>query len=92
MHTTLGYWRTAKRSSEQCYPENKKAESPIHLGNPAVSKIYRMFCYRGSTDTPQKSLAMSNNSHSQVPHLGFKDPWLSAPPSWMVWLCRINPF
>jgi hypothetical protein len=62
---------------------DNKTESSIHFGNPAVFKLYRLFRYGGSANDPAIILTQLR-SHSQVPHLGFKDPWLSVPSSRMV--------
>jgi hypothetical protein len=70
---------------------NKKAESPVHFGNPAIFSICRLFRYSSSVNDLAKILTQLS-SHSQAPHLGFKDPWLSVPPSRMVWLWRQPPF
>jgi hypothetical protein len=67
----------------------RKIEKPGQdFGNPAVSKLCRLSRYGGSAINPAVKLTQRSKSHSQVPHLIFKDPWLSAPSSQMVWLCR----
>jgi hypothetical protein len=64
---------------------SKQKKKSGHLfGNPAVSELCRLSRYSSSASKSAKTLSTSDNSHSQVPHLEFKDPWLSAASSLMV--------
>ena len=63
---------------------NKKPSHPFTSAtrlsqNLSISSLMQLY------EHPGKILANLDNSHLQVPHLGFKDPWLSVPPSRMVW-------
>jgi hypothetical protein len=62
----------------------QKKKSDHLFGNPAVSELCRSSRYSSSANNPAKTLSKLDNSHSQVPHLEFKDPWLSAASSQMV--------
>jgi len=64
--------------------KKQKKKSDHLFGNPAVSELCRLSGYGSSANNPAKTLSGLNNSHSQVPHLEFKDPWLSAASSQMV--------
>jgi hypothetical protein len=62
----------------------QKKKSGHLFGNPAVSELCRLSRYSSYANNPAKTLSKLDNSHSQVQHLEFKDPWLSAASSQMV--------
>jgi len=72
---------------------HKKAESPIHFGPTdssgqatRLSLNFTDYFAKAVLRTPRlKTQANLHDSHLQVPYLEFKDPWLSVPPSRMVW-------